>query len=71
MNIEVIKQGNLLRIVDSSADIPDGTRLRLFTEEELLYNQALRSAAMNLQMPSFVRGDEDECAEDLFEIPTA
>ena len=71
MSIEVIKQGNLLRIVDSSADIPDGTRLRLFTEEELLHHHTQRCATVDLQMPSFIRGDEDECAEDLFEIQKA
>jgi hypothetical protein len=35
MSIEVIKEGNVLRVVDSSEPILDGAHLRLFTEDEI------------------------------------
>jgi hypothetical protein len=44
--------------------------IRLFTEDELNQLAAERKAMLDLQMPSFVRGDEDESAEDFFEIPS-
>lgn len=66
MSIHVIKEGNVLRLVESSEPIPEGAHLHLFTEEELLALDRERIAMLNLQMPSFIRGDEDESAEELF-----
>ena len=66
MSVTVIKEGNTLRLIDSSEPIPEGARLVLFTEEELRTLEAERKAWLDLQMPSFIRGDEDESAEDLF-----
>ena len=66
MSIHVIKEGNVLRLVESSEPIPEGTHLHLFTEEELLALDRERIAMLNLQMPSFIRGDEDESAEEVF-----
>jgi hypothetical protein len=69
MSVTIIKEGNTLRLLESSEPIPDGTKLVLFTEEELRELEAERRAWLDLQMPSFIRGDEDEVAEDIFEIP--
>lgn len=69
MSVTVIKEGNTLRLLESSEPIEEGQRLVLFTEEELRALEAERKAWLDLQMPSFIRGDEDEVAEDLFEIP--
>ena len=69
MSVTVVKEGNTLRLVESSEPIPDGTRLVLFTEKELLALEAERKGWLDVQMPAFIRGDEDESAEDLFDIP--
>lgn len=66
VSVTVIKEGNTLRLLESSEPIVEGQRLVLFTEEELLALKAERKAWLDLQMPSFVRGDEDESAEELF-----
>ncbi len=69
MCVTVVKEGNALRLLESSEPIADGTQLVLYTEQELRNVEAERKAWLDLQMPSFIRGDEDETAEDLFEIP--
>ena len=66
MNVTVIKEGDVLRVIHSSETIPDGARLVLFSEEALRTLNADRESWVNTQMPSFIRGDEDESAEDLF-----
>jgi len=66
MSIEVIKEGNVLRVLDCSEDIPEGSHLRLFTESEFKKLENERREMLNLQMPSFIRGDEDEDARELF-----
>jgi hypothetical protein len=70
MSVTVVKEGNTLRLVESSEPIADGTQLVLYTEQELRRIEAERQALLDLQMPSFIRGDEDETVEDLFEIPS-
>lgn len=66
MSIEVVKEGNVLRVLDCSENIPDGSHLRLFTESELTKLENERRQMLDLQMPSFIRGDEDEDASELF-----
>jgi hypothetical protein len=66
MSVTIIKEGNTLRLIESSEPIPDGTKLVLFTEQELLELDKERRSWLALQMPSFIRGDEDERAEELF-----
>ncbi len=69
MCVTVIKEGDALRVLESTEPIAEGQRLVLFTETELRALEAERREWLDLQMPSFIRGDEDESAEDLFEIP--
>jgi hypothetical protein len=66
MSIEVIKEGNVLRVLDCSENIPEGLHLRLFTESELVNLENEHREILDLQMPSFIRGDEDEDASELF-----
>jgi hypothetical protein len=70
MSITVERDGAQLRIVEMEGELPPGKTIRLFTEDELNRLAAQRKAMQDLQMPSFIRGDEDESAEDLFEIPS-
>ena len=67
MSIEVIKEGNVLRVLDCSENIPEVLHLRLFTESELVNLENERREILHLQMPSFIRGDEDEDASKLFQ----
>jgi hypothetical protein len=66
MSIEVVKEGNILRVLDCSENIPEGLHLRLFTESEFIKLENERREMLDLQMPSFIRGDEDEDASELF-----
>lgn len=66
MSIKVIKEGNTLRLVDCKGEFPEGKILELFTADELRKVEAERSAMYAAQLPSFIRGDENETAEELF-----
>ena len=66
MRIEVIAEGNLLRVIQSSEPLIEGSHLHLFTETELTALQAQRRSALDLQMNSFIRGDENEDGKELF-----
>lgn len=66
MCVTVIKEGNALRLVEWSEPIAEGAQLVLYTETELRALEVERKAWLDLQMPSFIRGDEEESAEDLF-----
>jgi hypothetical protein len=68
MSITVIKQDNALRIVSVDGQIEEGKTIRLLTEDEFLKLERERVAELEVQMPSFTRGDEDESAEDLFPV---
>ena len=49
-----------------SITLPEGTPVQLFTGKELQDLEQERRTMLDLQMPSFIRGDEDEDAEELF-----
>lgn len=66
MSITIIKEGNTLHLVESSKPIPEKTPLVLYTSAELGELAKERRAWVDLQMPSFIRGDEDEDASELF-----
>jgi hypothetical protein len=65
MPITVIKEGIALRLIDSSEQIAEGTRLVLFTEQEL-HARDTHNAASGIQIPAFIRCDDGESAEELF-----
>lgn len=68
MSITVINEDNDLRILSIDGKIEKGKIVRLFTEDELGLLERERRAELDIQMPSFIRGDEDESAEDLFPV---
>jgi len=71
MSIQLITEGKLIRAVESSEPIPEGTVLRLFTEDELQRLHPERTDLLNAQMPAFIRCDEEEDVTDLFEVVPA
>jgi hypothetical protein len=66
MSITVIKKGDTLQVLQASDLVPDGTTLTLYTAEEIPSAAEARRQWLAAQMPAFVRGDENEAAEDLF-----
>jgi len=69
MTVTILKEGSKLRVIEQSGDIPEGQPIQFYTQEELDQLSAERKAMLDVQMPSFIRGDEDEDARDLFVIP--
>ena len=59
MSITIKRTGTAVHVLD-------GTPVQLFTGEELQGLEQERRAMLDLQMPSFMRGDEDEDAGELF-----
>lgn len=66
MSITVIKENDHLRILEVEGEFHEGKPVQLYTEPELLPIQKERAFWLNLQIPSFIRGDENESAEELF-----
>jgi hypothetical protein len=53
-------------MLDCRENIPEACRLRLLTEWELTQSENERRQMLDIQMPSFIRGDEDEDAREIF-----
>ena len=68
MSITVIKENNRIRILEMDGEFQEGKPVQFFTEEEPEQIRKERALELQLQMPSFIRGDEDESAEDLFGV---
>ena len=66
MSLTVKRLGNSVHVLHGAETLPEGEDVELFTSRELSDLQRERLEWLNLQMPSFIRGDEDENAEDLF-----
>jgi hypothetical protein len=66
MSITIKRTGSAVQVLEGAQTLPDGTIVELFTGEELQALNQQRRAELDIQMPSFIRGDEDEDAEDLF-----
>lgn len=60
MSIHVIKEGNMLKVLDSSSPIPDGVTLTLYTATELTELRKQPTAWEAAQLESaFAEDDED------------
>jgi hypothetical protein len=66
MSITIKRTGSAVQVLEGAQTLPEGTVVELFTGEELQALNQQRRAELDTQMPSFIRGDEDEDAEDLF-----
>jgi hypothetical protein len=66
MSITIKRTGSAVQVLEGAQTLPEGTVVELFTGEELQALNQQRRAELDIQMPSFIRGDEDEDAEDLF-----
>ncbi|MFQ3671044.1 MAG: hypothetical protein SNJ84_06265 [Verrucomicrobiia bacterium] len=66
MRITVECIDGVLKILEVHGEPPLEGPVTLYTEGELLKLSANLGAELDLQGPSFVRGDEDEDARELF-----
>ena len=66
MSLTIKRLGKSVHVLQGAETIPEGEEVELFTSRELSDLQRERFEWLDLQMPSFIRGDEDENAEDLF-----
>lgn len=66
MSITIKRTGTAVHVLEGAHTLPEGTPVQLFTGEELHDLEQQRRAMLDLQMPSFIRGDEDEDAGEMF-----
>jgi hypothetical protein len=66
MSITIKRTGTAVHVLEGAHTLPEGTPVQLFTGEELQDLEQERRTMLDLQMPSFIRGDEDEDAEEMF-----
>ena len=66
MSITIKRTGTAVYVLEGANTLPEGTPVQLFTGEELQGLEQKHRAMLDLQMPSFIRGDEDEDAGELF-----
>jgi hypothetical protein len=66
MSITIKRTGTAVHVLKGAHTLPEGTPVQLFTGEELQGLEQERRAMLDLQMPSFIWGDEDEDAGELF-----
>jgi hypothetical protein len=68
MSVTVKRVGEAVEVLQGSSCLPEGQEVVLFTASDLLNLERDRREEVDLQMPSFLRGDEDEDAGDLFHL---
>jgi hypothetical protein len=66
MSITIKRTGTAVHVLEGAHTLPEGTPVQLFTGDELQDLEQERRAMLDLQMPSFIRGDEDEDAGEMF-----
>ncbi|MEB3242562.1 MAG: hypothetical protein VKO44_02905 [Cyanobacteriota bacterium] len=66
MSITIKRMGTTFQVLEGADSLPEGTPVQLYTGDELQRLGAEHSAMLTAQMPSFLRGDEDEDAGELF-----
>jgi hypothetical protein len=66
MSITIKRTGTAVHVLEGAHTLPEGTLVQLFTGEELHDLEQERRNVLDQQMPSFIRGDEDEDAGEMF-----
>ena len=66
MSVTVKRVGEAVEVLKGAHSLSEGHEVVLFTASDLKNLDRERSDEVALQMPSFLRGNEDEDAEDLF-----
>ena len=66
MSVSVKRVGEPVEVLQGACSLPEGEEIVLFTASDLIDLDRERREEVDLQMPSFLRGAEDEDAEELF-----
>ena len=66
MSLIIKRLGDAVHILNGLETLPEGKEMELFTANEFSDLQLERREWIDMQMPSFIRGDEDQNAVDLF-----
>jgi len=66
MSLTIKCLGDVVHVLNGVETLPEGEEVELFTVNELSDMQLERREWLNMQMPSFIRGDQDEDAVELF-----
>jgi hypothetical protein len=66
MSITIKRTGAAVQVLEGAHTLPEGMPVQLFTSDELQTFEHERRSLLAVQMPSFIRGDEDEEAGELF-----
>ena len=66
MSLTIKRLGDAVHVLQGADTLPEGEEVELFTSREFCDLQRQHLKCLDLQMPSFIRGDEDENAEELF-----
>jgi len=68
MSVTVKRMGEAVEVLQGASSLPEGQEVVLFTASDLIDLDRERRAEVDLQMLSFLRGAEDEVAEELFHL---
>jgi hypothetical protein len=68
MSVTVKRVGEAVHVLQGASSLPEGEEIVLFTASDLIDLDRERREEVELQMPSFLRGAEDEDAEELFHL---
>ena len=68
MSITIKRMGTAVEVLQGAETLPEGQAVVLFTDAEHEQLRQQRLVDLDLQMPSFIRGDEDEDAAALFSL---
>ena len=66
MSLTIKRLGTSMQVLNGAETLPEGEEVELFTANELSDLQLERRDWLNMQMPSFLRGDQNEDAVELF-----
>jgi len=65
MSITIKRTGASVEVLQGAETLPDGEVVELYTDTEHQQLCQQRLAELQMQMPSFIRGDEEEDAAEL------
>ena len=68
MSVTVKRVGEAVEVLQGASSLIEGKEIVLFTASDLIDLDRERREEVDLQMPSFLRGAEDEDAEELFHL---
>ncbi len=68
MSLTIKRLGDAVQVLQGVDTLPEGEEVELFTAAELSTVLQARRDWLDLQMPSFLRDNEDDVAENLFEL---